>query len=357
MLIAFDARPLSGKITGIGRYTLELVNAMASSRPESSWVALSHEPVNSNLKFPDNVDYICSNWNFPGDGVLWSQTALPYLIRRLKPDVFWSPRHHLPLLGTPATVKTVLTIHDTVFVRHPETMRKTNLLAEKLLFSASLQKAQAITSVSAFTKSELDQIFGPVSQPIRVVPGAAFSEFENLDWIATPEKFILAVGTLEPRKNLERLIAAYQQLPDEYRNSYQLMIVGVSGWKDRLDRSISFNNIIFTGYVSDAQLNYLYKRASLFAFISLYEGFGLPLLEAFRSGTPVITSDESSLPEVAGDAALLVDPMAVNEITLAITKVLSNPSLAKQMSEKGYARAADFDWRKSAEIMWSVFDM
>lgn len=355
MLLAFDARPLSGSLTGIGRYTHELLKAMVALRPNQRWLALSHQPIHPDVKIPEVIETLCSNWSFPADGVVWSQTALPILLRKIRPSIFWSPRHHLPMWGVPKNVKLMLTVHDLVYKHFPQTMRTSNLWAERLLFDRSLKRADSVMAVSRFTKKEIESTFPSEARKVTVVPGATFSN-SDIAQIDIPSNFILAVGTLEPRKNLDKLIQAFHRLPSHLKQQYKLVIAGGTGWRNAVQESQLDSDIMFTGYISDSQLNFLYSKAACFVFPSLYEGFGLPVLEAFRHGTPTIVSSAASLPEVAGKGALLIDPYDIDDISHKIQQVLTNPVLRLQLQEQALAQESLFSWESSALSMWEAID-
>jgi glycosyltransferase involved in cell wall biosynthesis len=174
-----------------------------------------------------------------------------------------------------------------------------------------------------------------------------------------PDRFILFVGTLEPRKNIIRLLEAYARIKDKL--PHKLVIAGTKGWLyqpifEAVKRLSLRNNVIFLGYVDDGNLPALYNLADLFVYPSIYEGFGLPVLEAMACGIPVITSNVSSLPEVAGDAAVLVDPYNVKELAGAMKHVLTNASLRKQVINKGFQQAKNFSWKKCARETLKVYE-
>ena len=214
--------------------------------------------------------------------------------------------------------------------------------------------ADAIIVDSQSTKSDILAFFSIPEDKIHVVHLA--SDMKPVNARLSPKygirgDYLLYVGTVEPRKNLLRLIEAFTQLDQELK----LVIVGVSGWDNRAVYKSKNPNIIFTGYVSEEDLPAFYCNAKLLIYPSLYEGFGLPILEAMNCGCPVITSNISSMPEVAGDAALLVDPYNVEEIKSAAQKLLSDGMLRKKMVARGFRQARRFSWEKTADETLQVY--
>jgi alpha-1,3-rhamnosyl/mannosyltransferase len=224
---------------------------------------------------------------------------------------------------------------------------------ERATIRPALRRAAALACISAATRDDLVRRFPHAAGKATVIPLAADRAFAEP--VARPghplleRPYVLAVGTLEPRKNLERLVAAWSLLPAELRARHDLALVGPRGWEDdAILRAAHAAGAKLLGHVSDAELRALYAGAAAFAYPSLYEGFGLPVLEAMAAGAPVVTSSVSSLPEVAGDAALLVDPRDPRAIADALARVLADPALAAWLRAAGRARAAAFSWQRTA---------
>jgi glycosyltransferase involved in cell wall biosynthesis len=243
--------------------------------------------------------------------------------------------------------------------------------------SWAIKKSTAIIAVSQNTKQEIIKYCRVPATKVFVSLEGVNSRYRKIDSLSLlaqarekynlPERYILFVGTLEPGKNLTRLLEAFCQLKQKNRLPHKLVIVGAYGWgKDlklldagrgsiRLRRFNFADEIIFTGYVPEEDLPFLYNAAELFVFPSLYEGFGLPVLEAMACGTPVIASNLSSLPEIVGDAGLLINPYDINEIAAAMAKVLNDKDLQTELISKGLKRVQEFSWRKSAEVIFNTF--
>lgn len=235
-----------------------------------------------------------------------------------------------------------------------------------MLLFASCFIARRIICVSYFTKNELTDFVSSSVAKIRVVR-CGFTNFEEIfcghdfeENLDCPAQYLLFVGTLEPRKNLNRMLMAFREVIDKGKPKLQLVIAGKKGWlyKSIFDTVRELNledRVLFTDFISDKQLLTLYRNAIALVYSSVYEGFGFPLLEAMACGTPVITSNTSSLPEVAGDAAILVNPYAVDEITEAIERLLNNRKLQEELRRKGFERIKKFSWRKCAEHTLEVY--
>jgi glycosyltransferase involved in cell wall biosynthesis len=268
--------------------------------------------------------------------------------------------------------KVVTTIHDMAYKAYPETLNSRTLHMLKLSMDRSCRRADIIITVSNFSKDEIVKYLGVSADKIVVVPnGVDLSKFHpnySLDEVKSVKSkygitgdYFLYLGTLEPRKNIERLIKAYGLLKKRLGTVPNLVIAGKKGWLydpifDVVNTLNLNSDVIFTGYADEKDVPVLMNGAAVFVFPSLYEGFGLPPLEAMACGTPVITSNTASLPEVVGDAALLVDPYSVESIADAMESLLLDPALRAELKDKGLKRASMFTWEKSADIILEVYE-
>ncbi|MCJ7617944.1 MAG: glycosyltransferase family 4 protein [Desulfobacterales bacterium] len=361
MNIGIDARPLTYQMTGIGTYLKQLLDEMQKIDRVNHYYLISNGPISFNLKNP--------LW-FKIEGkikkkmlsTLWMQCKAPLLAYKLKLDLFWGPRHHLPPL-LPKKIKKMLTIHDVVHLLYPKTMPLSHLIVERLLMRLSILKADYIIAVSSSTESNIKDAYGICSDKIRTIYSGtpvltkrtSIKKYKSL-----PSKYFLFVGSLEPRKNFERVFAAFEFLqPESY--GVHLVIVGGKGWKNRkflkrLKTHPLKSFIHLTGYITSAYLSKIYSQALCLVFPSLYEGFGFPILEAMACGTPVITSNISSMPEVAGGAAILVDPYDVDALAEAMHGVLTDKGLRESLVKKGLERVKQFSWEKCAEETIKVYE-
>ncbi len=364
MIIGVDARPVSyPPLTGIGVYLNNLLQAIQELDEENHYYLISNKAINFEVV---NPQWKKIEGRFPQRMIstLWMQCCIPHIASKLKLDLFWGPRHQLPLF-MPKNIKTVLTIHDIVHVLFPHTMNLPTLITERLLMKQSIRRADYVIADSISTASGIQEHYQTEPTSIGVVyPGApAFAEHIHSPISADeklPQKFFLFVGTLEPRKNLKAILSAFALL-DADREDVDLVIVGNIGWKSKdainlLGMHRHRNRIHLAGYVDDARLSFIYQNALCLLYPSLYEGFGFPILEAMNYGVPVITSNVSSMPEVAGDAALLIDPNDEKGLADAMKRILVNDEIRKIMISKGYERVKKFSWKRCAEETLDTFE-
>jgi glycosyltransferase involved in cell wall biosynthesis len=281
-------------------------------------------------------------------------------------DIFWSP--HINFSSFSRKCRKILTIHDLSFLIHPEffSWRK-NFWHYFLDAKKMITQADLIVAISENTKQDIVRLTGFSEEKIKVIHGGVGKEFfpiregedENLQVVKEkyhlPEKFILYLGTIEPRKNIAGLVKAFDKAADSPELAgYELIIAGGRGWKNEevfkaINLAKNKDKIKVIGYIENSEKNYFYNLAKIFCYPSFYEGFGLPVVEAMAAGTPVITSSSSSLPEVAGEAALLIDPFDINQLSEAIRQLAGNENLRQEFSKKGLVQAKKFSWERAAK--------
>jgi len=281
--------------------------------------------------------------------------------KKEKLDIFFSPTHYLPIYSP---FLSAISIMDLSYIHFPQLFKKRDLYQLKFWTKLSVRKAKIIFTISNASKSDIIKIYGVPKKKVAVTyPGIkeenikheALSMKDVKDKYGIEGEYILFVGTLQPRKNIKKLIEAFSKLStfNSQLSTLNLVVVGKKGWmyEEILGAPKKFgieDKVKFLDFVTDEELQALYKNALCFILPSLYEGFGLPVLEAMQNGCPVITSNISSLPEAGGDAALYVDPQDVNDIADKIQKVISNQKLRDDMMEKGYKQVKKFSWEKTA---------
>ncbi|WP_226661979.1 glycosyltransferase family 4 protein [Microbulbifer aggregans] len=354
--IAVDARPLSIPTTGIGRYTDAIVERLVNS--EHEWYLYSHQPLLREFESSPNVTVRCGNVRMSSLGSLYSQLAFPLWAKRDKIELFWSPRHHLPLRLASSMVK-VVTVHDLVWERFPETMSRLGRQIERLLMPPSLRVADAVIAVSESTASEVTTSFPACYDKVQAILEAPF-----LDISGDPGSvgdYFLFVGTIEPRKNLARLLTAYSRYQSQVTQPLPLKICGGKGWGfpelDGLIRSEGLGEYVeVMGYVEDEELPTLYRNARALLMPSLYEGFGLPIVEAFSQATPVMTSSRGAMEEVAGDAGVLVDPESIDEMAVSLVALTNNTALVQDLQQRAKGRAKLFSWDRAAQQTLSLME-
>ena len=361
--VGVDARLLCLLPTGIGRYTAELCNHLC--RRGLQVTCYLPGPLSTAYSLDQRIQVRAGRGGGELPKILWSQTLLPDWAARDAVDVLWGTSHRLPF-RLQATIGRVVTIHDMVWRKYPQTMKKRTLWAERVFMPPAMRLADRVIADSQSTAADLRSAFPRCADKIRVVyPGAGFEQQKiTTDGNTLPElgiirPFFLFVGTLEPRKNLERLISAYAIIPPELRKEAQMVIVGGQGWGGlELSRWINSkglaDDVITTGYVTDPQLLELYAQARFLAMPSLYEGFGFPVLEGMACGTPALISGVSSLPEVGGEAAVIVNPLDEASMAKGLIELLSG-ARRDELVLRSRTQAKKFSWDKAASEVEAVF--
>jgi len=358
----------AGGVDGIGSYTRELGNALvlqggAQLVPVSFGVALQRQLLKGVPLGKELSDFASS---------ASVSAVLPLDFRGAKGlkariNLFHSTDHMVPRLrGTPV----LATIMDAIPLSHPQWVRQRLRSVKAWLWRRSVSWADHIVTISEYSKSEIVTHFRISEKDISVVPLGVDSRYfmpidasfrsRVLARYGLPPHFFLFVGTLQPRKNLSRLMLAHNALPDAYRKECPLVVVGRAGWScdaevAKLAEMEAMGYAYWLDYLPDLEVMALMQSALALVFPSLCEGFGLPVLEAFASGLPVITSDGTALPEVAGGAALLVDPEDVEAIADGMQRILEDASLAMMLRDKGLVRARQLSWNTCAEQTFSLY--
>jgi glycosyltransferase involved in cell wall biosynthesis len=362
--IAVDLRALVPEATGIGVYTRSLLLALAR-RGGARYLGLSHRPARGAAALA--AAGVALEHQPAPLGVIWQQVQLPRRLARGDVDLFWSPLQTLPL---GSRVPAVVTVHDLTLLLLPETHSARVRWSQLPFLERSLDRARAIVADSAATAADLRFHFPSTAGRVQVVyPGvepafapAGADEVRRIRGeLGLPDGYLLSVGTLEPRKNLALLLDAWEALRREDPEATPpLVLAGGKGWHSaRLERRIARLaplGLRHLGRVDDARLVELFQAARVFVYPSLYEGFGLPALEAMACGVPVVASDAASLPEVVGDAGVTVDPRNPEALAVALQELLADPEKAAELGRRGRARAARFSWERAAAEMAGVFE-
>jgi glycosyltransferase involved in cell wall biosynthesis len=363
MKIAIDASP-AGKErrTGTELYTLFLVQALARLDTTNEYTLLLNDRV------PDEFEDLPDNFalRLLPQRRLWAQTRLPRELRREQPDVFFAPANVIPFLHLPTCVTT---IHDVAFHYFPESYSLLTRWYLELTTRFALRTALRVIAVSQATKDDLVRIYHADPERVEVIysgvpagkqersPQEQVARTLQRHGITAP--YLLFVGRLETKKNVARIVEAFFRLK-EGGLPHQLVLggspgVGFAEVKRLVEGSPFGKDVILTGYVGEEKAD-LYSGADVFVFPSLYEGFGFPILEAAGYGTPIVTSRSSSLAEVAGDAALLVDPLDVENIADAIQRLIRDGELRSRKVQWGYERAGEFRWQRTASRVLEVLE-
>ena len=368
--IAIDYTPGYEQGAGIGRYVRELVSHLARLDTETAYRlfvsgASAHVlPRAPGANFAWKPTRINPRWL----ARLWHRLHLPIPVETFTGGVDLYHATDFVLPPVRSKTRTILTIHDLTFVRVPEATSPPLKRFLDAVVPQSVQRATHVLAVSEATKADLIELYGTPSEKITVLLHGVDARFRHVETglaavqgkYSLPDRpYIFAVGTIQPRKNYSRLVKSLALVRDRGYD-IDLIIAGGRGWLESpIHEAIRTSNIgnyvHLIGFADDENLPILLSHAACVAFVSLYEGFGLPVLEGMACGTPVVTSNLSSLPEVAGDAALMVDPYNTEAIAQALQQVLDDSDLKASLVQRGYAQAARFSWEDSARQLRQVY--
>ena len=358
MKIGIDVSPLYMHVSGISNYVRHILQGLAVTGSDHSFVLYTNKAIDFSFKLPDNFSVRVVRLPFHKMQI-WFQVGLPLRMLIDGIDVFLGPFHRIPLLST---IPSVLTIHDLSGLLLKD-LHVRSVVARNSLIPFFVSKARRIIAVSQFTSDEIRRTFPKVGNSVDVIleaPSPALTRvtdetllLEVRDKLNLPDRFILFLGTLEPRKNLPALLKAYESIAG--RITQDIVLTGRMGWGSTNLKKLLENNDIrerihLTGFVDDEYLPSLLSMADIVAYPALYEGFGLPVVEAMACGTPVLTSSVSSLPEAAGGAAILVNPESVEDISSKLLEMATDEELRKSLAIQGLARVSKLSWNKVAEM-------
>ncbi|MFN8595228.1 MAG: glycosyltransferase family 1 protein [Anaerolineae bacterium] len=370
MRLTIDYTPAIQHHAGIGRYADELTRALLALNTGDELRLFYTDPLNRTPTAPLDrlprrvLDQANKPWRLK---VLLSALVHRSLDPVIDPDadIFHATDHLLPPLRR---ARSVFTLYDLTFVKFPDVHLPLNRWYSQLMVPYGLRAANAVLAISECTKRDAETLYRLPTDRIRVVPLGVEARFKPIEPLQAnvvreqyhlPQRFILAVGTIEPRKNLITLLEAYQ-LISKHIPDLQLVIVGKRGWRaesffTRLHELGLENRVIFPGFVPDVDLPAIYSLAAVLAFPSIYEGFGLPVLEAMACGTPVVCSNTSSLPEIAGEAAVQLPPDDGRSWIQALERVLTDVPLAADLRQRGLKQAMRFTWKITARQTHAIY--
>ncbi|MBF0621400.1 MAG: glycosyltransferase family 4 protein [Magnetococcales bacterium] len=337
-MITVNGKYRAQQLTGVQRYAFEIVKQWQQDNKPFTVLDPTH------------------SWLGRKKPSLWEQ----FICAKRPQSVLWCPTNTGPLTCS----NKVLTLHDGAVLVHPEWFSKKYALWRRQVVPRLLKSSRMVITVSEFSRSViLDNVALPEDRVVAIHNGVnhdVFKQQEVPDALrqryGIERPYFLIVGSLDPRKNLKKLLSAWQTLSPEFRSNYELLVIGGGGSAFKQQQFVFPEGVRTLGYVPDADLPLLYCDARAFLYPSLFEGFGLTVLEAMACGTPVLTSNRASLPEVAGEAAILVDPDDVEAIADGIRQLGEDDALNRSLIDAGYARAAQFSWQKSAEQTWKTLE-
>jgi glycosyltransferase involved in cell wall biosynthesis len=345
LVIGIDARAASEVKAGRGRVVRELLRALAGRPEPHRYICYAREP------WEQELDRRFEWTSIRARDPVWHVRVASAAGREC--DVFLSSNSYLTVLLL--RIPSVAIVYDLVTFDPAMRPNRRSMVIERLTLGATVRRAARLLCISGATANDLVKRFPGSQRKIKLAPLGVAPELlrGRVDCAGLPQPgFVLAVGTLEPRKNLPRLIEAYASLPAPMQAAHPLVVVGAQGWQTgetlAAMRRLG-DSCIALGHVTDAVLSELYRRCAIFCYPSLGEGFGLPVLEAMAAGAPVLTSNLSSLPEVGGEAVEYVDPRSVGSIAAGLDRLLASPARRKELSELARRRAASFSWQLTAE--------
>ena len=372
MKVNIELQPALKDRTGVGWYVYEVVKHLPKGKIKITGTIFNFLKRRNDTEIIKDLDInISSFYLLPYRVYLYltKKFNIPY-------NYFFRPKadlYHFMGYIVPYSIKgkVILTVYDLVVELFPETMEEKNRELLRKEMQRSIKRADHIITISNSAKAELINVLGVNAENIDIIsPGVDYDVFnarindemkrkikQKYD---LPDEYILYLGTLEPRKNISSLIKAFIKLKKEKKISEKLVIAGKKGWLFSeifdLIKSLDLENeVILTDYVDESDKPAIYQNAKLFVFPSLYEGFGMPILEAMAAGIPVITSNTSAMPEVAGDAAILVNPLSIEEISEAMLEVMNNDKLSNELISKGFDQCKKFTWSNSANKLVEIY--
>ena len=370
MRIAVNTRLLlKDKLEGIGWYTFETLSRIVKSHPEHEFYFLFDRPYSEEFVFEKNVHPIVINppTRHPILWYIWFELRIPKILKQINADIFLSTDGFISLsCKTPS----IAVIHDINFAHHPKDLKYEHRKFYNHFFKKYAKKATRIVTVSNYSKKDICNTYNIEESKIDVSLNGVNSKFHPIglhEQIAVRKKYsegkdyFLFVGALHPRKNISRLLQAFDQFKSITKSSNKLLIVGAKMWWNK-DLKTSFENlqhkedVIFTGRKNLEELNQLYASALAFCYIPYFEGFGIPIIEAMKCACPVITSNCTAMPEVAGDAALLVNPFEISEIANTMITLNTNSELRSELSARGQIHSQHFNWNKTANALWDSIE-
>ncbi len=377
MKIGIDIRTLmDAQYSGVSEYVYNLVKNLLEQDKDNEYILFynSFRNVDNRIpKFKGNYKIVKTRYpNKIFNFLLQKFLKYPKIDKILGVDVFVAP--NIGFYALSKECKKILTIHDLSFLRYPEFFSwKRRLWHRVVNVKKQVKQFDKIVAVSENTANDLIDLCGIDEKKVKVIYSGIPDNYElqitnyelekAKDTYSLPEKFILYLGTIEPRKNIRSIIQAYNKLRDaryEMRDT-RLVLAGGKGWKSKniyseCEKSKYKDDIIFTGYVNNEDKPALYNLAEMFVYPSFYEGFGFPPLESMVCGTPVLTSFSSSLPEIVGDAGIMIDPYNINDLTKAMEELLIDKDLKNSLKEKGFKQSRKFDWKETARKYLEFFD-
>jgi glycosyltransferase involved in cell wall biosynthesis len=356
---------LKDRLEGIGWFSYQTLKRITQNNPNVHFVFLFDRAYHNDFIFSDNVTPLVLSppARHPLLYYIWFQYSVKSLLKKMKPDLFLSPDGFLAL---GVNCKQLAVIHDINFLHHPKDVKWLTSRYYNYFFPKFAKQATRIATVSEFSKNDLAKNYGVTLNKIDVVYNGINSFFKPIDELAKQEtkqrftngkNYFVFVGSLHPRKNIVNLIKAFTLFKNESKSDMKLVLAGPNFWGLANINKIIHDNkikdeIVFTGRQSDEDLALVLGSAMALTFVPYYEGFGIPLIEAMHAQVPIIASNATSIPEVCGNAAILISPFDVNQIKQAMLDMYANKDLRYNLIEKGQIQKQTFSWDISADLLW-----
>lgn len=366
-VIGVNARFLLPNLEGIGRFTAEILKRITTQHPEHQFIFFFDRSYDPKYLFSDNITPVVLHppARHPFLWYIWFEIMIPRALKKYKADVFLTTDGYTSLSSN---VPSVLVIHDLAFEHFPEQLPFLPRLYQQKFTPKYARKAAHIATVSAYSRQDIVEKYDIPPSNISVIPNAAGKIFRPIEENKKPtirakyadgQDYFLFVGAIHPRKNIGNLLLAFDAFKKATSSKTKLLIAGRKAWKNSTMKDIYENmqfqsEVVFLGRLAINDLIDVIGAARAMTFVSVFEGFGLPILEAMHCDVPVITSNVSSMPEVAGDAALLVNPHDTDEIAAALIRIDAQPELRQRLIEQGRIQRLKYNWRESADRLWKV---
>ncbi len=360
---------LKDKLEGIGRFTAESLARICNSHPEHTFFFFFDRAYDASFVFAENVIpiVVSPQARHPILWKIWFDWSLPRLFKKHQIDIFFSPEGYL---SKRTSIPQVNVIHDLNFVHQPKDVPGWAGRYLRTEFPLFAKKAKHILTVSNYSKQDLAKTYKLDPAKIAICYNGVGDHFspkseeikQNLRSKYTDgHTYILYLGAIHPRKNITRMLQAFEKFKTQNQSSLKFLIAGKKmWWTDEMEAQLKTMNfasdVIFTGHVPQTELPEIYSAAECLVYISYFEGFGIPMIESMKSGTPVLASSTSCLPEIAENAALFVDPYSVDDISKKLHIILTDKGISQSLVEKGLQRASYFTWDRTAEIIWDTIE-
>ena len=370
MKIAVNTRLLlKNKLEGIGRFTFESLSRIVRQHPEHTFYFIFDREYDASFVFASNVKAIIAppQARHPLLYLIWFEFVIPRILKRIDADLFLSPDGYLSLRSN---IKQIAVFHDLNFEHYPQDLPSLERWYYRAFFPKYAHKAMRIATVSEFSKSDIIKCYRIEYDKIDVVYNGANEIFQPISELEKKEvqikfamgcEYFICVGSIQPRKNIMNLFKAFELFKSANNSQIKLLVVGQKKWwtnemRLTLNQMAHKSEVVFTGRVGNNDLSKIMASALALTYVSYHEGFGIPIVEAFCCDTPVITSDITSMPEVAGDAALLIDPFNPRSIADAMKRIYEDRTLCDELIVRGRERCKLFSWQKTADLLWKCIE-